>query len=247
MGSAVAMDKTLLSTFIFSLLSFYACAQTEEDTAFVTTAQANTRMLYNKLLGGQSRLFNGSRYVPPKQTFEQHPYFLSEDWITGSLFYDGEYFHDVPLMYDLASDVLITEHFPSGHPIRLVPEKLDHFSVDNHFFEKIINDSVSGTLPGTGFYEVLYQGESKVVASRSKFLREKIEGTVVTITYEEKNRYFILRNGVFFPVRSKGSVLKLMDDRRQELKKYLKQKKIVFSDNRERALKTLAEHYDNLR
>ena len=69
----------------------------------------------------------------------------------------------------------------------------------------------------------------------------------MTFTYEEKNRYFVLRNGVFFPVRSKGSVLKLMDDRRQELRKHLKQQKIVFSDNRERALKSLAEHYDTLK
>jgi hypothetical protein len=204
-------------------------------------------MLYQKMLGGQSRLFNGSRYVPPKQTFEQHPYFLSEDWITGSLFYDGEYFHDVPLMYDLATDVLITEHFPSGHAIRLVREKLDHFSMGTHFFEKIINDSVAGSLPGTGFYDILYPGESKVIALRSKFLREKIEGRIVTITYEEKNRYFIRRNGVFFSVRSKGSVLKLMDDRRQDLRKFMKLQRIVFSDDRERALKSLAEHYDNLK
>lgn len=241
------MNKTLPSTIILVVLSFYACAQAEGDTAFIATAQTNTRILYNKALAAQSRLYNGGRYVLPKQTFEQHPYFHSEDWITGSLLYDGEYFHDVPLMYDLVNGALITEHFPSGHPIRLVREKLEHFSVADHYFEKIINDSVSGSLPGTGFYDVLYNGESKVVASRSKFLREKIEGTIVTFTYEEKNRYFVLRNGVFFPVRSKGSVLKLMDDRRQELRKHLKQQKIVFSDNRERALKSLAEHYDTLK
>ena len=79
------------------------------------------------------------------------------------------------------------------------------------------------------------------------FCGKKIEVRVITVTYEERNRYFILRDGEFFPVRSKGSVLKILDNRRQELKRFLKREKIIFSDNRELALKRLAEHYDNVK
>lgn len=241
------MIKILLTLAILTSLCFQAFAQTKQDTAFASAARRNALNLHGKALGSQSPIYNGSRYATPKQTFEQHPYFSSEDWITGAVHYDGEYFTDVPLMYDLLSDALITEHLPSGHAIQLVPGKLESFSVAGHRFEKVVNDSVSNSLPRTGFYDVLYGGHTKVVASRQKFLREKIEVRVITVTYEERNRYFILRDGEFFPVRSKGSVLKILDNRRQELKRFLKREKIIFSDNRELALKRLAEHYDNVK
>lgn len=241
------MNKILLSSSFFTFVFLNAFPQTQTDTAFVSISKRNATALYWKALKTQARLYNGSRYVPPTQTFEEHPYFLSEDWITGALWYDGEYFTEVPLMYDLSSDALITEHYPSGQSIQLVRGKLESFSVAGHYFEKIENESVSNSLPGTGFYDVLYRGETKVVAARQKVLHKKIEVGEVTITYQERNKYFILRNGVFFPVRSKASVLKLMDDRKPELKKFMKKQKLVFEDDRELMLRGLAEHYDKLK
>lgn len=245
--SAAAMNKILLALIFLTSLCVQATAQPKQDTAFVSLGQRNAVELYRKALGPQSPIYNGSRYAAPKQTFEQHPYFFSEDWLTGTVRYDGESFSEVPLMFDLLSDAVITEHLPSGHSIQLVPGKLEKFSIAGHSFEKIINDSVSNSLPRTGFYDVLYAGNTKVIASRQKFLREKIEVRVITVTYEERNRYFMFKDGIFFPVRSKGSVLKLLDNRRQELKRFLKREKIIFSDNRELALKRLAEHYDNVK
>lgn len=229
------------------LTTFTALSQAPRDTTFITSAKANTIDLYQKALRTQSRLYNGSKYAAPKQTFEQHPYFASEDWITGAVFYDGEYFADIPLMYDLLLDAIVTEHYPSGHFLELVPEKLQRFSMGDHYFEKIENESVSNSLPKTGFYEILYDGKTRVIASRQKFLREKIEAPDIIVTYEERNRYFILTNDVFVPVKSKSSVLKLLDDRKRELKRFLKQKQIKFSTNRELALKSLAEYYDTLK
>lgn len=239
------MKKILLPIFIFSC--FPAFAQIAADTTFLTVSKANTARLYHNAIRSQSRLFNGSKYLGPRQTFEEHPYFLSEDWITGGVRYDGEVFQDVPLMYDLLNDVLVTEHAPSGHAIALVRQKLDNFYLANHFFEKILNETVSNSLPKSGFYDVLYAGETKVVALRQKSLREKIEVREVIITYEEKNRYFLLRNGVYFQVKSKASALSLMEDRKQELKRFIKEQKISFPDNRELALGKMAEYYDSLK
>ena len=225
----------------------FTYAQAPADTAFVVSATSHMVALHKQALGGQARLYNGSRYHEPIITRDYHPFFLSLDWMTGSVWYDGEFFENVPLLYDLLNDVLVTEHYPSGHPIQLVREKLRDFSIGGHHFEFIENNSVGNSLPRTGFYEVLYDGETKVVAARQKFMREIVQSLQVEVEYEEKNRYFVLRNGIFFPVKSKGSMLKLMDDRRQQLKKLLKQKAISFPDNRELAIKSLAEFYDDLR
>lgn len=241
------MGRNLFLSFIALVVSLSAFPQVPNDTAFVVTAMKNTIQLHEAALGAQAKLYNGSKYLAPAHTLEEHPYFFSEDWITGSVFYDGELFRNVSLMYDLFNNSLITEHIPSGHAIQLIPEKLQYFTLGNHYFERIENESVANSLPQTDFYQVLYGGETKILARRQKTLYEKIHETTIERFFEEKSRYFILRNGVYFPVRSKTSVLKLLQDKKQDLKKFIKQKHMPFSQHRELLLKDLVEYYDTLK
>ena len=215
------------------------------DTTFITAAAKNTVERYRKALGVQAKLNNGSKYRPPEQDVDEHPYFLSDDWMMGDVYYDDELFIEVPLMYDLYSGQLITEHSASGHAIQLIFEKVSYFKVRDHLFEKIYNESVNGSLPATGFYDILYAGETKVVSRRQKLQTEEIYNTYVEVGYDEKNRYFLFKNGIFFPVNNKASVLKVLGDEKQKLKRFLKAGKIKFSENKELALKSMAAFYDS--
>ena len=241
----------MIRILVLHLLIQIPCAavypQAAGDTTFISAARENTVQLYQKALRAQSRLNNGRKYRASEHSLEQHPYFLSDDWITGSVFYDGEYFTDINLMYDLQQHVLVTEHYPSGNAIELVGEKLRSFTLQGHYFEKIDVDSAATGLPKTDFYDVLYGGESKVVAHRQKLQRKEIESRMIEIFYDERYRYFIFRNGLFFPVKNKGSVLKLLSDQKQVLKKFFKQNKTSFLQDRELMLKSMAEHYDSLK
>lgn len=236
------IPKILLVLFLCGS-AFSAFAQSGEDSTFLANAIANTVTRYREAIGVQARLYNGSRYKAPPHTIDQHPYFNSEDWITGSVFYDGEYFRDIPLMLDLYSQQLITEHMSSGQAIQLVMEKLQHFEIADHHFEKI--ESGSG-LPDQGLYEILYPGETKMIARRKKFLLEKVESGGIDRTYEQRNKLYILKGGLFFPVKTKGDVLKLLSDQKQNLKKFIRTLPQPFSAYREQNLKKLAEYYDNL-
>ena len=132
------------------LSSTVAFSQAQHDTAFFTAAKAYALAEYERALGTQKRLYNGSRYLAPDHELEEHPYFVSPDWLTGSVFYDGELFTDVPLMYDLYKQMLVVEHSGSGHSLRLLEEKVKHFTIDGHYFERINKDSVANSLPETG-------------------------------------------------------------------------------------------------
>ena len=241
------MGRKAFLTLLLLLCGLSAFPQILKDTTFISAAIQNTANLYHKAIGAQARLYNGSKYLAPDHTLEQHPYFLSEDWIMGDVFYDGEAFRQVPLMLDLYNGQLITEHYSSGHAIQLVKEKLHHFTIEGHYFEKIENDSVAGSLPQTDFYDILHGGTTKLVAKRQKFIREQIVSNVVERSFDDRNRYFLFKNGVYFPVKSKSSVLKLMSDRKQEMKKFLKQQPESTTKNRELLMKSLAEYYDTLK
>ncbi len=227
-----------------TVVSFSVFAQNNSDTAFVATAKNYALNLHEAALGTQSRLYNGSRYLDPVYSYEQHPFFESEDWLMGSASYDGEVFKNIPLMYDLLNQVLVAEHAPSGHAIRLINEKLVYFTVEDHYFERIENESVQNSLPATGFYEVLYDGESRFIARRQKFKREDVESREIVVSYESRDRYYIFRNGIYFPMRNKWSLFKIMSDKKQELKRFFKQEGIRYSANQEQALKAAAEYYD---
>jgi hypothetical protein len=222
-----------------------AFTQGGADTTFITAATKNTLQRYQQAIGVQAKLNNGSKYLPPEQDVDEHPYFLSEDWIMGDVHYDDELFTNVPLMYDLYSGQLITEHSASGHAIQLIFEKVKRFTMKDHVFEKINNESVSGSLPETGFYDILYAGDTKVVSRRQKLQSEEIYSTYIEVSYDEKYRYFLFKNGIFFPVKSKASVLKILSDEKQSLRRHLKTNKIKFSEDREFALKSMAAFYDS--
>lgn len=240
------MPKSLLTFLLLLTASCPALCQARADTTFIVAARNHAFDVYEQALGTQRRLNNGSKYVAPTQTFEQHPYFHSADWIMGDVLYDGEHFANVPLMLDLSSNTLITEHRRSGHAIELVKEKLENFTIDGHYFEKIENSSVNNSLPRSGFYDVLHNGESKLIGFYQKFARDKVDFEGIERSFDERIRYYLFKNNTFFPVKSKSSALRIFSDKKQQLKRLLKEHKVDFVQDRASALKKVAAFYDSL-
>jgi hypothetical protein len=234
----------LLLLLIFSRLSF---SQSSKDTLFLVDAKKNAINNYQRVIQGQAKLYNGSEYVKPEQTGDSHPFYVSDDWSFGFVNYDGERFENVPLLYDITSDKLVTENYYNASEMELVYDKLTGFSLVNHIFEKITNQAVNNSLPQSGFYEVLYNGTTKTIARHQKKPQETIVSNQIEIDFEEKDHYFILKNGSYYPVKSKGSVLKLLADEKTALKQFLNKNSINFKLDREKALVRLAEHYDTLK
>ena len=73
-----------------------------------------------------------------------------------------------------------------------------------------------------------------------------ISERVLTISFEPKTRYYILRNGNYIQVRSKGDVLKAFGDKKRELKQAAQKDHLQFNKNREQSIVKLAELYDSI-
>lgn len=219
----------------------------QKDTAFLKTAIHNSIALYPKTMpmGGQVNLYNGSEYLEPRRTHEQHPYFHSEDWLNGSVLYDGDWYENIPLQYDIAGDIVIAELSTNGNPLALVGTKVTEFWIKDHVFRKLIKDTLNG-LPKTSYYDVLYGGNIMVVAHRLKQAQERIDALQVVVDFEERNRYYIFYGGRYIPVRSKRSVLGVLKKRQSELKKFIRSSGLSFTKNREATLARVAEFYDTI-
>jgi hypothetical protein len=223
--------------------SFCYCQVTKVDTAFLAQAKKKSITLYTTTIQHQSRLYNGSDYVIYLPKDEEHPYFKNDDWGTGSVVYWGELYENIPLLFDLSVDQIITEH-DRGNPIKLLAEKVQSFVIWDHTFVRLYPDDKNKISPG--FYDQLYNGKSKVYAKYSKNYREELESTRVIPQFDENVRYYLVKDGVFTVVKSKASVLQVLSDHKSEIKNFIRKNHVVFKGNRDQALVRVTQFYDTL-
>ena len=232
----------LTGLLLLSPLACY-CQVAKIDTSFLAQSKTKSIALYAATILDQSRLFNGSDYIVYIPRDEEHPYYGSDDWTTGSVVYWEELYENVSLLFDLSIDQVIVEH-DRGSPVRLIPEKVQRFTILGHTFVRLLKDDKNKL--SDGFYDQLYNGKSKVYARFSKAYRETLQAPNVIPSFDESVRYYIVKDGNFHVVKTKGSVLQVLSDRKSELKNFLRKNRIRYNDDREKAIVRLTEFYDTL-
>src|SRR5688572_11072732 len=234
----IIIGLTLLST------SFAYCQETKSDTSFLEQSKMNSIALYTASFQNQSRLYNGGDYIIYMPHDEEHPYYKSDDWSYGSIVYWGELYENVPLLYDLSIDQAITEQ-NRGNAIRLVGEKVESFTIFGHNFIRLRRDEKNKI--SDGFYDRLYDGNSKVYAKYFKSYQQTMESTKVIPRFDESKKYYLVKDGTFYVVKTKASILQVFDNHKQEVKNFIRKNRIRFKANRERAIAQVAEFYDTLK
>jgi hypothetical protein len=217
--------------------------QADIDTTFLTSAKKNQIALYTQYIQGQTRLNNGSEYRDYLARNDEHPYFGIDDWEYGDMIYDEETYENIPLFYDLSRDKVITEHSLNGAKIELISEKIKKFNLGKHTFVRLKADSAKVIEPG--FYERLHDGKTKVYVRWEKSLQQKVETNDIIFNFEQKKRVYILKDGVYYPVKKKESVVDVFKDRKQDVRAYMRSLGKVNKADRESAIAKVAAFYDS--
>jgi len=232
-----------------SLLFF--SLQAQPDTAFVSRSHASMVRVYERAMRPQHKALSGYVYSELRTMKNDHPYFPSDQWQIGSITYNDQPLDSVPLRFDAVSQILITSK-SNGDMIALVREKLSSFDLGKHHFEWIDRQQFN-TLPESGFYEVIYSGNSKLVCFREKQAQKTMVTQVytpVTNSHEQlyypKYRYFMWHQDRFYPVSNKNSMLELFGDQKKKLKKFSRQHHLDFKSNRDESFISILEFYDSL-
>ena len=170
-------------------------------------------------LGNTSLLYNGTEYIKQFDQTKGTPFFPTEK-TNGSVFYFGNWYQNLDLLYDIQDDIVITRDIQGLLKMRLTREKLDEFMVDGHHFVKI-----KLTTPAGEFYEQFFKGQRSLLMQWRK----------VTDSEDPQNQKFILRKTLF--VLDKGEIIPLdktsdlfsFDPKHlKELKKIYREQKISF-------------------
>lgn len=222
-------------------------AQDMPDTAIAKLREAHAISIYHGSLQQQSGLYNGSEYVQYMHLLKEgHPYLDTAALTNGNVCYDGTVYKNVPMLYDIIKDELIIQHFNKVFLVQLVHPKIDSFSLQAHHFLPLGRDSIMGRNIQEGFYDRLYNGKVELYVRRRKFIRESIREMEVERNVYQKDSYFLCKDGIYHDIYTESSILKLLKDKRAELRQALRKQRIRFRKDRERAMKLIAEQYDAL-
>ena len=227
----------ILSTFI---LPIYAQNSPSTDTL----SYAFARSLFTKANAAQSRLNNGREYVPTNPRTEGNPFFETNVWTEGNIIYDGAEFKNVRFLYDVEKDEVVVLNFLLPNKLSLVKQKVESFRIHQHQFIYLRTDSLNKKSSG-GFYDVLYDKKLAVLAKRIKDIKE-INNTTRDASFIQADQYYFMKDATLHPVKTLGSIVKLLKTTKAEIKQHLRKNEIIFREDPEKAMVSIASYHDQL-
>jgi hypothetical protein len=181
-------------------------------------------------IGNNSLLYNGTEYIKQFDQTKGTPFFPTEK-TNGAVFYFGNWYQNLDLLYDIQDDVVITRDVQGLLKMRLTREKLDEFKVDGHHFVKLKLTSGAGE-----YYEQFFKGQRSLLMQWRK----------VTDSDDPQIQKYILRKTLF--ALDKGEIITLertsdlfsIDPKHQkELKKVYREQKLSFKKDPIKASKAI--------
>lgn len=240
------MSPLKFLAFVSLNISISAHAQDSVDTLFIDLSLKKSSLQYSRAMGDQWRLYNGGDYKEYRSINGEHPYFLSSDWSIGSILYDGDRYDDVPLLYDLFTGKVITSNMLNNRKMQLVDEKIKYFILDGHRFVHL-RSTGKDNLPKEGYFEVIHDGQNtKAYSKHIKAYNETISGGSLYREFEYNVKYYILKKGAYYPVKNNSSILRILADQKQNMKKFISTNHIRFKTDPHKALAKILSHYDTL-
>jgi hypothetical protein len=236
----------LYYTRLFILLCFfaYACPVLGQVSDNNRPVIENTIDAYQKAIGLHSQLYRGAIYEFYDVRSEGKPYFKDTvQLVNGNINYYGTSYKNIPLIYDLNRQQLVTLLYDNSTKYAFLNEGISSFDIYGHHFIRLIPDELNIKMD-VGFYDELYNNKLQLLVKRSK--SGQFESMTGKRVYYLKNSYYIKKGGIYQTVSTKGQVLNLLNDKKKELKKYIKDRGIDYSDNKEKAMVMILAYYDSI-
>lgn len=206
------------------------------DSTVTSPEFENAVAFYKKEVGNASPLYSGRQYLGYDYRINGHQYFAIDEPIQGSLLYNGVFYDDVLMRYELVQDDLMVTY--PGNEFKIIIKKadIDWFHIDGHLFKKFETGQLSG------FYDIIYNSKQQVLVKRTKILEEEIRDQTLNRQFVQKNQYYIKNGEEVYPVSSKRSLLNYFENDKREIRKMLKKGKVKYRKDPENTILRTMEY-----
>jgi hypothetical protein len=239
--------KIIFSWILLNLSSTVFCQEANLET-LSSEALSKAFYEYDNYFGKNLSIYTGKQYNDNYGHIGDHQFFLDDYWEQGSVFFDGQFYDSIYLKFDIYNDELLVEYFSDkGLAMTLVLQKtmISGFQLQGHTFIKLQVDSAA-TIKA-GFYDQLFLGSNlSLYARRQKEIVRTAGSNTLKDDFVQKDRYFLLKDGAYYPVKNRGSVVHVLEDHKKELKHFIKSNNLRFQTERDRDFTIVARYYESL-
>jgi len=178
---------------------------------------------------------------------EGHQFFSSRDFVQGSVSMSGKVFDNPALRFklDLVNDELLLSADMST-VVQLNKEMVDSFTLETEGrtirFVKLEADSVNSL---NGYYHLMHNGTTKLYVSYRKELRLR-SSVGERDTFIQSHSVHLVRDGVAHRITGRAGLMKLLSDRKIQIRKFIRSEKIRISRNNPGSIVPLLEFYDSI-
>ncbi len=242
------MKSFISCTFLFLCLNEILFSQIQQkDSAFYHQSVNSIVAFYTKEAGTNRLFYNGSEYIPSPFSKEGIPFFESATPFEGSVFYDGNLYEHVKMQYDLTKDQLVAEGPTPDIYISLLPERVEYFILNQHTFIHFLPDKTTAAFMPSGYYEKLTTGKVILFAKREKKFQLSLNPEDKSSSHIQYNHYFLQNGTGYYIIKDKKNLLQLLNDEKDQLKKYIRDNKINFKREYEKSIISLVRYYLQLK
>ncbi|RYU79586.1 hypothetical protein [Hymenobacter persicinus] len=230
-----------------------AFGQSADSTATAAApGLAEATSYYAASVGTAAHLYNGTEYIDYSRKYSVlngNQFFEVNEERPATIIYDSFRYPNIPIRYDVLLDQVVIRQPNSPLLVKLISEKISRFTFLGHTFVRLVGSEQVNPAIQTGFYDLLVEDGDKaqVLAKRLRKVQERSTLKGIEAKFAKADRLFLRKDGNYYPVKSKSSVLSVLADKRKELNRYIQEHHSSFSaDAREAAVVELVKYYNTL-
>lgn len=193
---------------------------------------------FDKQIGIENTtLFNGLRYEEKFRVIDgNHKFYLSSEFLTGDIVYDGQPFYDIKMKYDLFEDQLIINlitNSGNNNIIKLLNTKLDGFTLKGKEFIKLHHSKIGNSNEElNGIFEILSKNPKLILYKKNKKIAKKnINKEFLYYTFKNDNQYYCFTNENYYLIDSKKDWIRIFPEQKKEIQSFYNKNKMLLQSD----------------
>ncbi|MCH5718881.1 hypothetical protein [Niabella hibiscisoli] len=228
------MRKKLLIPILMLLFCNTLQAKEKSDTSHLPES-------YYTTFGSDLPVYSGRLFLGYASSIKGSPYIPETGWLPGDIQYNNIWYKVGGIKFDAYTGELII-YTPNQFSILPVKYRISNFTLGEKKFIRL--DSTVKSATRAGFYELLADGDLKVLARRNATLEQKIEQQVLEYEFLRADEFFLQRNDQLTKIVSKRKLYELLKDKKKLIKKTLRPLGLNFKKNKEVLILKAVETYN---
>ena len=203
----------------------------------------NAAIEYLQTAGNQAALYYGNLQEGLPRT-SNHPYLKDDQYTKSRLSYHRVIYPEALLRLDTYRNELVIQS-PELRNFVLSPEYVEYAELHGRRVIYFRRDSLPGC-PSTGYYILLHSGKHKVFERQTAALMQDSKSAVLDQYYSFTTNFYLLKDGVYYTIRNKKGLLKVLYPYKKELKRFISAHQWRFRHDAEELIAQTVSEYEKI-